>query len=831
METMPNLEAKWFSGIQRPSRYLGGEVNAVKKDPRSVEVSVALAFPDVYEVGMSHLGLKILYHILNSRAWVAAERVFCPWVDLESELRSRGLALASLESETPLAEFEILGFSIQHELSLTNVLTMLDLAGIPFLSENRDRALPLVIAGGPACFNPEPFAAVFDAILVGDGEEAVLEICESVRDAKRRRMPKEELLTALSRVRGVYVPKFFETHYYPDGTISAIEPKSDGYLGVKKALIPDINIYPPSHRQIVPYAELIHDRLTLEISRGCTRGCRFCQAGMIYRPVRERAPLDLIESAEKGLDCTGFEELSLLSLSSGDYSCIGPLMKALMDRQARGKVALSLPSLRVDSLDPVWFEEIKRVRKTGFTLAPEGGNDRIRKIINKKMTNHEILEMVHEIFAAGWEVIKLYFMIGLPGEEEGDVLDIARLVNQVARRAGKRGKVNASVAAFVPKAHTPFMWVPQISVEESRRRMDKIRSELKDSRVRLKWNQPEMSWLEGVFSRGDRRLTKALIRAWAKGARYDAWSEHFNLSIWLQAFRDTGIDPEFYLYRQRSTDEILPWDHIECGVRKEFLLRERRRALEEQITPDCREGCVECGVCDHESVSPVLFKAWDPPITLEKTPLPAKPILRYRLVWTKTGPVRFLSHLELFRLLIRALKRAHIPLVYSEGYHPMPRISFASALPVGTESLHETLDMLVYDSESASTMEERLASQLPPGIQVLSLKELPRDRKSPSPVESVYEISLDGVKAEKEELVKFLQSRFYPMTKKGKNGERSIDVRPLVKSMDLPSPGRVRLVLRHTKGPEVRPSEIVKSVFHLGEEGLLKVLKTDEVVE
>jgi radical SAM family uncharacterized protein/radical SAM-linked protein len=828
---MSIIEAKWFSGIQRPSRYLGGEVNAVKKDPGSVEVFVALAFPDIYEVGMSHLGLKILYHILNHQGWVAAERVFCPWVDLETELRNRDLGLTSLETGRTLADFDILGFSIQHELSLTNVLTMLDLAGIPFLSEEREHTLPLVIAGGPACFNPEPFAAIFDAILVGDGEEAVLEICEAVRDAKRGRIPKEELLVLLSRIRGMYVPKFFETRYHADGTISAVEAISPGYRGVKKALIPDINRYPPPDRQIVPYTELVHDRLALEISRGCTRGCRFCQAGMIYRPVRERAPLSLIESAEKALDFTGFDELSLLSLSSGDYSCLGSVMKALMDRQAKGRVALSLPSLRVDSLDPAWFEEIKRVRKTGFTLAPEAGNDRVRRIINKNLTNHEILRMVQEIFAAGWDLIKLYFMIGLPGEEDGDVQDIARLVKEAAGRAGRKGKVNASVAAFVPKAHTPFMWMPQIAVQESRRRMEMIRSELKDSRVRLKWNQQEMSWLEGIFSRGDRRLTKALIRAWEMGARYDAWSEHFNLSRWIKALDDSGLDPAFYLHRQRSLDEILPWDHIECGVKKEFLLRERQRALDEKTTPDCRERCVECGVCDHESVSPVLFKAWERPIAAEESSSPTKAAVRYRLVFTKTGPVRYLSHLELARLFIRALKRARISLVYSAGYHPMPRLSFASALPVGTESMYETLDMQVYESESVSMVEEGLTSQLPEGIRVVSIKKLPRDSKSPRPVESVYEIFLDRLKVEKGDLEKFLRSHIYLMTKKGKKGERSIDVRPLVKSMEIDDSGRVRLVVLHTNGPEFKPSEIVKSVFHLREEDLLKVLKTDEVLE
>jgi radical SAM-linked protein len=485
----------------------------------------------------------------------------------------------------------------------------------------------------------------------------------------------------------------------------------------------------------------------------------------------------------------------------------------------------------VDSLDPAWFEEIKRVRKTGFTLAPEAGNDRVRKIINKRLTNHEILRMVEEIFAAGWALIKLYFMIGLPGEEDGDVQDIARLVKEVAGRAGRKGKVNASVAAFVPKAHTPFMWMPQISLEESRRRTEMIRGALKDSRVRLKWNQHEMSWLEGIFSRGDRRLTKAVIRAWEMGARYDAWGEHFNLSKWIMAFNDSGVDPAFYLNRQRSLDEILPWDHIECGVKKEFLLRERQRALDEKPTPDCREQCIECGVCDHESVSPVLFKAWEPPITSEGTYSRAKVAARYRLVFTKTGAVRYLSHLELARLFIRALKRARVSLVYSAGYHPMPRLSFASALPVGTESMHETLDIQVYEFEPVSTIEEGLNSHLPAGIRVVSIKKLPGDSKSPRPVESVYEIFLNRLKVEKGDLERFLRSHFYLMTKKGKKGERSINVRPLVKSIDILDSGRLRLVALHTNGPEFKPWEIVKSVFHLREEDLLKVLKTDEVLE
>jgi radical SAM family uncharacterized protein/radical SAM-linked protein len=739
------------------------------------------------------------------------------------------LGLRSLESSRPLAEFDIVGFSIQHELSLTNVLTMLDLGGIPFLARERKSMAPLVIAGGPACFNPEPFALIFDGILVGDGEDAVLELCEVVRKAKHDRLSKEETLVLLSHIRGMYIPKFFNVSHQADGTIAAIEPRLDGYTEVTKAIIPDINRHPPPENQIVPYAELVHDRLALEISRGCTRGCRFCQAGMIYRPVREREPGSVLESAAGGLACTGFEELSLLSLSSGDYGCLGPLLKALMDKQAEGRIALSLPSLRVDSLDPAWFEQIKRVRKTGFTLAPEAGNDRLRRVINKKLTDDEILSTAGKIFEAGWELIKLYFMIGLPGEQEADPLDIVRLAKEVSRRGGKRGKVNASVAAFVPKAHTPFMWMSQISLDESRKRIGLIRSALRNSRVRLKWNQPEMNWLEGIFSRGDRRLAEVLIRAWEKGARYDAWSELFALPVWTEAFSEVGLDPGFYLHRERELDEILPWDHIRSGVTKAFLLEERQKAREETETPDCREHCLSCGVCDHDSIGPVLCERWEPPVKEKHAPS-FRPVKRYRVVFCKTGSIRHLSHLELARLFIRALRRARIPVVFSAGYHPMPKISFAAALPVGTESLHETVDIQVYDSESALTIHNKLAHQLPAGIRILSLRELATEAKSPRIKDSCYEITLNGVGISKAVMATFLRSEVFPVLKKGKKGEKIIDARPLVKSMEILESGRVRLVLNHVQGPELKPADILKNVFKLGDEDILRVLKTDEVI-
>ena len=830
-------DQRWFPTISKPSRYLGQEVNAVRKNPLETEVSIALCFPDVYDVGMSHLGLKILYQILNDRPWLAAERVFSPWSDLEQALRSSGIPLESLESEKPLSAFDVVGFSLQHELCYTNVLTMLDLGRIPFFSRERRVEDPLVIAGGPACFNPEPVADIFDAFVIGDGEEAALALCEMLREAKRSGITdRQRFLGDLRPIPGIYVPSLFRVHYRSDGPVKAVEPLHHDYQKVRKAVIPDIEAFPPPSTPVVPYTGVVHDRLSIEISRGCTRGCRFCQAGMIYRPVRERHPEHILRSAEQALRNSGYEDLSLLSLSCGDYGCLLPLLRALMDRFGKEKVSISLPSLRIDSLDPAWLEQIKRVRKTGFTLAPEAGNDRLRKIINKGLTDADILSTASQVFAAGWNLIKLYFMVGLPGETQSDLDDMASLIREVASlSSSKRGKdkVNASVAVFVPKSHTPFLWAPQLSPEEGWERINALRQLLRNSGVRLKWNSPDLSWLEGIFSRGDRRLTPALVKAWERGARFDAWDEHFSKAIWEKAFTETGIEPAFYLSRQRRLDEILPWDHIDCGVAKGYLKKEWKKALQGVETSDCRHGCLECGVCDHKTIDPLLVSPWIPKL---EPPCPATQDvsrMKYRLTFQKRSDARFLGHLELVRVFIRAFRRAEVQLVYSKGYHPMPKISFATALPVGVESRMETLDIETVSAMDPVRLVQEMNRQLPETISISKATVVGKKHGKARLIQSRYVITLQQELLQERAIAQFLHADAVMVTKRTPKGERHVNARLLVDSIEILSPDSLRMCIHHNSGPSLNPRDIVAAIFSLNpsETDALRIIKTDQVLE
>jgi radical SAM family uncharacterized protein/radical SAM-linked protein len=817
---------------------LGNEINTVKKPLENVEITFGLAFPDVYEVGMSHQGLKIIYDILNRHEWLAAELVFCPWVDMEGALRREGLPLQTQESGIPLGKLDILGFSLQHELCYSNVLTMLELGGVPLRADERDTTYPLILAGGPACFNPEPFAEIFDLILIGDGEEKALEICRLVRHFKKKSgMSKKDLLADLSHVQGIYVPSFFQPEYGDNGILTNIRPLIPAYSFVTKALVPDIDKSPFPAGQIVPYSDPVHDRLSVEICRGCTRGCRFCQAGMVYRPVRERDQVTILHHIEEGLRLTGYDEVSLLSLSSGDYSAIGPLLRELMNRRSRDKIAVSLPSLRIDSLDEAWLEQIKRVRKTGFTLAPEAGSDRLRRVINKTLTNEEILETAEKVYNAGWKLIKLYFMIGLPGETEEDLQEIITLSKGVARTAVGRGKkpiLHVSVAAFVPKPHTPFMWLPQITLEESRRRIRKIQDGLLDHRIRVKWNNPEMSWIEGIFSRGDRRLLGPLIRAWENGARFDAWGEHFHLEIWKEAFEAKSIDPDFYLYRTRARDEIMPWEHIRSGVHKTYLFHELERSQKEKTTPDCRLKCLECGVCDHDQYDPVIQK--NRPFEFRESERPQKQSYAgnrsYFITFSKTETARYLGHLELARSFMRALRRTELQVSYTGGFHPTPKISFTTALPVGTESLEETVKIELIEPIDPEALTQKLNRSLPPGIRVIRAEDRTGKKKKEQLLETHFRIRFDGIDVDKDTIDGFIASREFIVKKTTSKGEREVDARRLVRDMKVKGRDTLELVLLNTPGTSLKPAEILGEIFHLDSYQVLslRILKLKQVM-
>ena len=615
---LPVMPDNHLHGIEKPGRYIGLEVNACRKSFDEALVRVALAFPDVYEIGMSHLGLKLLYHLLNRTENVMADRVYSPWPDYEQRLRSLGEPLSAIESGRPLSRFDFLGFSLQYELSYSNILTILDVAGIPLFAAERSPEHPFVIGGGPCAFNPEPLADFFDFFVLGEAEEVLPEIIEAYKDWKTNaKGSRYEFVCEIRKIPGVYIPSFFEVSYHPGGEISAVVPRFADYAGVAKRVVGDLDrICPIPENPLVPLIDIVHNRLGLEIARGCTRGCRFCQASFIYRPVRERNPDYVLEAARRALARSGFDDVALLSFSTGDYCQIQYLLGALVRELEPGKVAVSFPSMRVGTLTPELMDHVRKIRKTGFTLAPEAGSERLRHVINKGIRDEDLLSAAETAFDLGWRVLKLYFMMGLPGETEADRDALVDLCLRVWEKAKKtKATVNAAVSTFVPKPQTPFQWAPQMAEEEMHACLLSFKERLRKPGLKLKWNLEGNSILEGVFARGDRRLGRVLKRAWELGARFDGWTDYFNETVWYRALAECGLDARFYATRGRGRDEILPWDHLSAGVSREYLWNEYQRALEEEFTADCRQGgCTGCGVCDHESVfarcSPVPHAAY-----------------------------------------------------------------------------------------------------------------------------------------------------------------------------------------------------------------------------
>lgn len=589
--------------VEKPARYIGLEMNMVKKDLSEDLVRYGFAFPDVYEVGMSHLGMHILYQLKNSQPDMYCERVFAPWPDMEALMRENNIPLHTVETYSPVKDLDFLGFTLQYELSYTNILNMLDLGGIPLLSKDRTAEDPIILAGGPCAYNPEPLADFIDLFVIGEGEEVNLEVMRLYKQYGKAK--RQAFLLAAALIPGVYVPSLYEATYNPDGTLKSFEPTQANVPNkVQKRILSTFNeaFFPTNF--LVPNIDTVHDRAMIEIFRGCTRGCRFCQAGMLYRPIRERSVDNIMDIVDKTMKQTGFEELSLTSLSTLDYSQIEPLINKLVDKYEDQKIGISLPSLRLDSFSVDILQTIQKVKKTGLTFAPEAGTQRLRDVINKGVVESDLTKAMEQVFALGWNKVKLYFMMGLPTETIEDLEGINDLAEKVCylhkitpleqRMDGLTVTVSAS--CFVPKPFTPFQWFPQDTMETFEEKQKHLRGVIRNKKIKFNYHEAKSSVVEAVFARGDRRVGQALLKAWESGAKFDGWMEYFSYEKWMEAFEAAGVNVDFYAHRERSFDELLPWDHIDCGVTKEFLIREYEDALAGKVTHDCRDGCVACGI-------------------------------------------------------------------------------------------------------------------------------------------------------------------------------------------------------------------------------------------
>ena len=798
--------------FEKPSRYINHELNSIH---RSAAVTVALAFPDIYDIGMSHLGLRILYSIINDLPFAAAERVFSPWLDMEAEMKAKGIPLVSLETGRPVRDFDIVGFSLQYELSYTTVLNMLSLAGIPMRSEARDERYPLIIAGGPCTVNPMPMSAFMDAFLIGDGEDAIQDIAgifSSWKTGGDRR--KESLLSGLAEVEGVYVPAI---HDRPGGT------------RVRRRYRESLDDAPYPVAPVVPYTSIVHDRITIELSRGCTMGCRFCQAGMIYRPLRERSPERVLQIAEDSLKNTGHEEISLTSLSAGDYRCLLPLVKEMNRKFSRKVVSLSLPSLRVGAVSRDVLREIRTVRKTGFTMAPEAATPRLRAVINKDFGDEDYERALHALFAEGWESIKLYFMVGLPTEGDEDVEAIPEMALRAVKTAKKYSRryvnVNVGISPFVPKPHTPMQWCGQEERETIRARMSYLRQRLSKKGMNFKGHNADMSLLEAVLSRGDRSLAALIEKAWSRGCRLDAWTEAFDFGKWLSAADDAGIDLPAYAGRRFEKGDALPWDGIDSGVKKEFLWKEFHLAAQGEITEACRKKCSGCGLaCDDTKTrrngDGEILRAEDG-VSFPHHRISGAPSqkIRMRFEFSKAGELRYLSHRELITAVIRAVRRAEIPVLYSQGFHPSPRISFGPPLNVGVSGLREYFDMELQPANGFVHLADKLNSVLPRGLEVRHAAMIRVDEPSLQSFISRYEYEIICPDAGAVEA--FISAGVFVVNRENAEGAGVVvDIREMVEDAVIVDMNTARITLLDRGEKKTRLGEILPALFGVPAEEL-----------
>ena len=825
---MKNLE-EILKDVEKPGRYLGGEWNQIKKDPSSVQTKVALVFPDLYEVGMSYLGQKILYSLLNDNPKILAERVFAPWIDFEQKLRSEKIPLYSLENKIPLAEFDILGFSLLYELNYSNILTILDLARIPVFSSDRSLNHPLVMAGGPAVFNPEPVADVFDLFLIGDGEEAFLEILEKFGLLRKDSKDKSDLLKEMAKTSGVYVPSLYNT-YLPDGVhLLAVKPEQDAPLNIlKRVLYPFHEAHFPE-KIVVPDIKVIFDRVSVEVARGCSQKCRFCQASSVYFPPRVKNPSYVLDTILNSLKLTGYDDTSLASLSISDYPYLGPIVDALMEKLAEKKISLSLPSLRPKGLSSDVVESIIKVRKTGFTLVPEAGTDRLRRVINKKMEDDDIREASQNAFSQGWRLLKMYFMVGLPTEKDEDLEGIVNLIQEVVRIGQKILKsapqINLSVSSFIPKPHTPFQWLRMEDESNLREKYRFLKSRLKRyPSVRLKKHPLKNAILEAVFSRGDRKLNRVLHQSWRGGARFDSWNDLFYFQAWEKGFEQEHLDYHLYL-SSINTDTPLPWDHIDTGVKKSYMLEELNKALKEEYTPSCLDD--SCGTCQGCVFPHLLERTFTEEVKIEPSqeiPLgkELEEVVRYRVFYSKRQSARFISHIDLSNIIQRAFRRAGIRVVHTKGFHPKMSISYLPALPLGMEGRAECFEFKSRFLFKEDEFISRMNACLPSGIRILGLerREGIKSTLNKEIKTLVYSVDLKSreiMSVVRDQTEKILSDSDYysRIEKRVKESLTKTQVESILEKAIDRKEGKLFLHLKHSLQKSIRPQEIVENIFGL----------------
>ncbi|CUU01897.1 radical SAM-linked protein/radical SAM family uncharacterized protein [Candidatus Kryptobacter tengchongensis] len=852
-----DIDEKLLPFVDKPGRYVGNEFNIIVKP--SAKFRIALCFPDVYEIGMSYIGFKILYNIVNQIPWASAERVYAPWVDAEEIMRKEGILLFSLETKRPLKFFDIVGFTLQYELHYTNILNMLDLGGVPIFSKDRTEEDPIVIAGGPVACNPEPMSAFIDAFLLGDGENLLPAFLELVYNMKKEGAKRDEiLLTAAKTLQGVYVPKFYEP-VYDDGKLKGMKKLFDELpLPVKRNVIPELKPEYYPEKPVVPLIEVVHDRFQLEIMRGCTQGCRFCNAGMIYRPVRERPVDDLINETKTVIENTGYEEMSFVSLSTSDYSLLPELMSRNYELVKEKRISPSFPSLRPQTYTKGIAKFAREGGASGLTFAPEAGTERLRRVINKQSSEEDFYRAVEIAIDHGWRLVKLYFMMGLPTETYEDLDGILKIAENVVRIAKRKKiynmEVHVSVSPFSPKAHTPFQWERQNSIEELLEKTRYLKSKNRCKNIKLDIRDPRITTLETILGRGDRKISNVIYSAWKKGAKFDAWTDKLNFNLWMEALKENGLTVEEYI-REYEKDDVFPWDHIFMGVLKKFLWRERQKAYREAMVPDCRpeDVCHACGACDFKMIKMLIREQIDKrseisqngevlsigeeAIWVDKSQsegIKTSQTYFYRMKYTKEGYLKYISHLDLVRLFNRIFRKSNLRVAHTRGFHPHPKFSFSAPLPIGYSSLCEFIDFELEEYLEPEEIKHRLIPNLPSGMRIIEIGEIPKPKESLDSQINLFEYKIYFTSENLQSQIEtFLAKDEILVHKVNQNGKiKVMNIRKYVDEIFMGNDGFTLRVIRDKDGIMPKVDLILEILLGLNREEIrkLKIERTAQFI-